>query len=265
MKTNVLYLTNKCNLKCEYCYQRHDPNSLSISIDEVRAFADEIVAREGTSNPSTIVLFGGEPLLLKYKIFDVLDVFESYEKDFAISLVTNGIAFLDSDFFKSFYNKIKSLKNHFSLEISYDGVGSSRRIYHDGKSAKEDIEKVLALFDPSEISIRYTIHKGNYRAALRDLIELQSKKYKKIIVNFYESEIEKDCDINVYKDTLRRQMEYTYTKYKVPVCYLNCALCRGCNFGAFDGINYQSKLSVSGNAEEFKHFELLKQRKEILR
>ena len=257
MKTNVLYLTNKCNLKCEYCYQRHDPNSLSISLDEVHNFINEIIAREGSHAPSTVVLFGGEPLLLKNKIFEILDVFESYKKDFAISLVTNGIAFLDCDFFKSFCAKIKNLKNYFSLEISYDGEGTHRRKYPNGESAKADIEAVLALFDPQEISIRYTIHKGNYDTALKDLIKL--RQYKKIIVNFYEEELEaQGLSMKQFKETLRNQTEYLYTKFQTPICYLNCRLCRGCDFGKFDGINYQSKLNVSGNAEPFKHFEVLK-------
>ena len=256
MKSNILYLTNACNLKCEYCYQRHDLNSLSVSEKEVHNFIKEIIEREGLKTTSTVVLFGGEPLLLKYKFFDILDIFESYDKSFALSTTTNGIQFLDAAFLNDFKDKISKLKNKFSLEISYDGSGHYRRVYPNGKSSESDIKKVLVAFDPNEISIRYTIHKGNYKNCIRDIIELQ--KYHKIIVNFYESELENFTNVKELKDKLQRVSEYLYTKFKTPICYLNCEFCQKCDFKSFSGINYQSKLSIDGNAENFKHFSLLK-------
>lgn len=251
-KSNILYITNQCNLKCEYCYQLEDRQKsqpFEISTQEVNDFIDEIIAREGNAI-STVVLFGGEPLLNKSKFFEILDLFEAKTtqtgKKFALSTTTNGIAFLDSAFLCEFKEHIAKLQNTFSLEISYDGRGQHRR------SRAFDIDLVLDLFDPQEISIRYTIHSGNYKSCICDLIKLQ--KYKKIIINFYESELDLIVDITQFKAKLQRIAEYLYTKFKTPICYLNCELCRGCNFGLFGGINYNGKLSVDGNAGEFNHF-----------
>lgn len=256
-KSNILYLTNQCNLQCDYCYQLQDRQKskiYEISYQEIQDFISEIVEREGMETTSTVVLFGGEPLLNKYKFFEALFALEEYTrktgKKFAISVTTNGLAFLDAGFLRKYKERISKLQNSFSLEISYDGVGQFRRVNKAGKVP--DIQKILKLFEPQEISIRYTIHAGNYKCCIYDLIKLQ--KYKKIIVNFYESELDSLCDIRAFKEKLQRVTEYLYTRYKTPVCYLNCRLCGGCDFGVFNGINYNGKFAVDGNASEFNHF-----------
>ena len=256
-KSNILYLTNQCNLACEYCYQLADrevSKPYEISQKEIEDFIAEIIEREGLETTSTVVLFGGEPLLNKYKFFEVLSALEESTrktgKKFAISVTTNGLAFLDTAFYEAYCERISKLQNTFSLEISYDGVGQFRRVSKTGKSY--DIQKILNLFKPQEISIRYTIHAGNYKCCIYDLIKLQG--YKKIIVNFYESELDSLCDISQFKEKLQRVTEYLFTRYHTPVCYLNCRLCGGCNFASYNGINYNGKFVVDGNAGEFNHF-----------
>lgn len=257
-KTNILYLNSNCNLKCEYCYQLADREKSRLvepSESEIFDFINEIEKRE-SGKTSTVVLFGGEPMLNKSKFLRVLEIFNSRSHKYALSTTTNGLAFLDSKFFADYQQAIAALKHPFSLEISYDGVGHSRRVYPSGKSSKNDVEKVLELFNPKDISIRYTIHKGNYNCAIHDIIRLQ--KYKKIIVNFYESELDDYIDIKAFKERLIRITEYLFTKFKTPVCYLNCEVCRGCNFAEFSGINYNAKIAVDGNAGEFNHFSVLR-------
>lgn len=257
-KSNILYLTNKCNLRCDYCYQKFDNSGPEIrpSYEDIKSFIDEIVSREGLDTISTVVLFGGEPLLLKYDFFGVLGIFEDFTiktgKKFALSTTTNGTIFADIEFLNSFKEKISNLKNTFSLEISYDGKGHNRRVYQNGKSSKEIVENVLEQFSPKEISIRYTIHKDNYKCIFHDLIKLQ--KYKKIILNYNNTELEEFLDLNDFKSKIKRIAEYLYTIYKTPICYANCELCRGCDFAKFKGINYNSKLSIDGNAGIFNHF-----------
>ena len=253
-KTNILYLNSACNLKCEYCYQMPDRESskpVEPTESEIFDFIKEIEDRE-KGLVSTVVLFGGEPMLNKSKFLRVLEIFNSRGHKYALSTTTNGLAFLDSKFFADYQQAIAALKHPFSLEISYDGAGHYRRVHPNGKSSKAEIERVLELFEPKTISIRYTIHKGNYNCAIHDIIRLQ--KYKKIIVNFYESELDTYIDVKSYKEKLIRVTEYLYQRFKTPVCYLNCEACRGCNFAQFNGINYNAKIAVEGNAGEFNHF-----------
>lgn len=247
-KSNILILTYSCNLDCDYCYQKEErkSNTFKITENEIHNFVKEIIQREGVSTTSTLVLFGGEPLLYPDLFFKALDIIESYDKKFAISTTTNGKAFLNKEFFKSFQNKIKSLKNKFSLEISYDGLGNYRRGF--------ETEKVLELFNPKEITIRYTIHKGNYKESLRDIIKLCNTGYHKIVVNFYETELQEFVNVDEFKDTLTRQTEYLFTKFKTPICHLNCQFCNGCDYQNTKGINYNGRYNVDGNAGVFNVF-----------
>lgn len=259
-KSNILYLTSLCNLKCEYCYQSVDTEKFQCTEADIQNFINEIITREGLQTISTVVLFGGEPLLYPDRFFKALELLERKTqetgKQFAISTTTNGIAFLNPEFFARYNGVISQLRNHFTLEISYDGKGHDRRIRADGKSSRTDTERVLKLFAPEDITIRYTIHAGNYKCVLGDLVSLQ--KYRKVILNYYESELDLHTDTNALKAKIKRIAEYLYTIYGKPICYANCELCKACNFGLFSGINYNGEISVDGNANGFNHFSRLK-------
>lgn len=249
-----------CNLKCEYCYQAIDTEKFQASDENITEFINEICNREGFKTVSTVVLFGGEPLLYPDRFFRALELLElktqETGKQFAISTTTNGIAFLNPSILGKFKNTVSNLKNHFTLEISYDGKGHDRRVYPSGRYSKADVEKALSLFEPNDITIRYTIHAGNYKCVLGDLVALQ--KYRKIILNYYETELDLHTDVRALKAKIRRIAEYLYTIYGKPICYANCELCKACNFGLFSGINYNGEISVDGNANGFNHFSQLK-------
>lgn len=267
LKSNVLFLTSSCNLNCEYCYQLDDRMSLDkqvfISEEDVNIFFTDLLKREPNKD-STVVIFGGEPFLNPKIVFYILNltdkITELYNKKFNLSLTTNGIYFLDKSKLISFVKRIKNCKNHFTLEISYDGAGHNRRIYKNGESSKKDVETVLEYFNKIEqpISIRYTIHKDNYQHALKDLILLSTKSnYKKIIVNFYEQELEKYIDVQEFKNKLMRQACEIFRRTNKPICHLNCGECLGCNFEEFKGIHYQfdkKAFDISKNADKFDYF-----------
>ena len=250
-KTNILYLTNCCNFDCEYCYQAKSRNSAKpsfISFENAKKFINEIVERE-SGLISTIVLFGGEPLLNPDLFYKILDFIESKNHKFNISTTTNG--YYLSKHLVEFKNKILNLKNHFSLEISYDGSGQFRRKFNNKNTdfVKELIDKIDFKF-----SIRYTIHSGNIKTYLKDLAELSlNQNIDKIIVNFNESEI------GFIKDFVSKQAIEIFKYTQKPICYLNCDFCKRCNFEKFNGIQYQyndSNFEVSGNATEFNHFNI---------
>lgn len=250
---NILYLTSDCQMDCDYCYQAQDrKNHFEADENYIKNFIDSVVKKE-PNKISTIVLFGGEPFLKYNQMIFAIKYMASLEHKFAISTTTNGLL-LDLkkyNFLKSFVSN----KDNFSLEISYDGCGQHRRTFN-GISTKTKIEELLEILPKSEISIRYTIHKDNCENALKDIIELCLKNYKKIIVNFYEQELEKFINIQEYKNKLIQQTEYIFEKFRIPVCHLNCKVCLGCNYKDFENINY-GNFVVTGNVEKFNHFEIL--------
>ena len=94
--------------------------------------------------------------------------------------------------------------------------------------------------------------------ALRDLITLSlDSNYKKIVVNFYETELEQYINVPEFKETLKRQTCEVFKRTKMPICHLNCLACMGCNFADFDGIYYQyndKSFEVQENAKIFESF-----------
>lgn len=267
LKSNILYLTTECNLNCDYCYQKEEREKLSrqtyISKENVNDFFKDLIERE-PHNASTVVLFGGEPFLnneIFFYILDLTDKITFYKhKQFNLSTTTNGMWFLNDKNFNFFVNRVQKLLNHFSLEVSYDVSGHDRRVYKNGKSTKDDVEKVLKKFCDINfpLTIRYTIHKDNYKNALNDLVFLsKNKNYKKIVVNFYEQELENYTDVNDLKEQLKRYANYIFEKTSKPICHLNCLSCMGCNFENFDGIYYRhndKSFVINDNVEKFNGF-----------
>ena len=90
----TLHLTNRCNLACRYCYQRHGGEDMDF---ETAAAA---IDRLATGNNPGVIFFGGEPLLRKDLILRVIDRCEAREPNrFHYKVTTNGTlldeAFLD--------------------------------------------------------------------------------------------------------------------------------------------------------------------------
>ena len=89
----TISITNKCNLKCSYCYERHLNTEYGCIDTETRdKIADFIKRRD---DAGTVYLFGGEPLLYK----DTVKYYCENIKAREFVITTNG-TLLDEDFIK---------------------------------------------------------------------------------------------------------------------------------------------------------------------
>lgn len=103
----AIAVTNRCNLKCSYCFARHSADGEDrITTERIFSLVDEL-HRKGTR---LINLTGGEPLLKK-DIKAIID-YITIKKGIRCSLSTNALLLED---------KIESLKNINSINISLDG------------------------------------------------------------------------------------------------------------------------------------------------
>ncbi|MBQ8435776.1 MAG: radical SAM protein [Oscillospiraceae bacterium] len=59
----TISITNKCNLKCSYCYERHLNTEYGHINDETMRKISEFI--NSRVDAGTVYLFGGEPLLYK--------------------------------------------------------------------------------------------------------------------------------------------------------------------------------------------------------
>ncbi|MBS3762982.1 MAG: radical SAM protein [Planctomycetes bacterium] len=158
----VLLMTNRCSLRCKYCYASAGTSEpVDMSFDLARVVIDEVAENAAQQHFDSFgVTFhgGGEPTLN----WDVLRRCVSYAKsksvDCELSLASNGVwARSVRDFI---------CKEFDSVSLSLDGVKSvqdSQRPRADGGGSFEDVMESISALDAAGVSygIRMTVVPGH--------------------------------------------------------------------------------------------------------
>ena len=110
----TISITNKCNLKCSYCYERHLNTEYGHLSDEIKVKIADYINRQG--NAGTVYLFGGEPLLYKETVKYYCENLKA--KRFVIT--TNG-TLLDEEFIKWCADR------NVIINMSHDGIKCTER------------------------------------------------------------------------------------------------------------------------------------------
>ena len=132
----TLHLTDRCNLACRYCYQRH--GAADMSFDTAARAVDTLATGR---NPG-VIFFGGEPLLRKDLIFDLIDRCETREPNrFHYKVTTNG-TLLDESFLE------EACRRRLAIALSCDGVREAHdkfRLAPSGTGTWERVGEALHL------------------------------------------------------------------------------------------------------------------------
>ena len=134
-----LYVTNKCNLKCDFCSVKAGSYDAEISLTRIKEIIDEAI-KFGLKD---LHLTGGEPTIRK----DLEDIIEyAVSKGLNVRLITNGTLISKE--------KLDSLCEHGlkSIMISIDG----NEEYHDR------VRGIQGTFKKAYDTISYAIEKGMY-------------------------------------------------------------------------------------------------------
>lgn len=121
-----IYLTERCNLSCRYCYFK-DKRGRSLAEADIADFIS-FLKENFPSRPSSFIISGGEPLLLWPLFRKTVALLRREFYGVPVGLQTNG-TLLDKpklDFMK---------KNGIHLEIGLDGDFASMRAYRRGMHA----------------------------------------------------------------------------------------------------------------------------------
>ena len=108
----VYVLTNLCNLKCSFCYQRKKPEKNTMQARDWMSLTDQI------PEYARITLTGGEPLIFP----EFRQIFAYIADKLDCNIITNGIL-LSEDVI----DYILSFKNFKVLSISIDDIGNKHR------------------------------------------------------------------------------------------------------------------------------------------
>lgn len=137
-----LNVTQKCNLKCKYCFVCQQPKEITYEVakDTAKFFAKN--AMLAGKRPS-INFFGGEPMLRYKDIIKPLTewIRDTYGDAFELSLTTNGLLLTKE--IMEFFDK-----HNVGMLFSIDGDKKTQDINrprHDGKGSFDQLEPIIDL------------------------------------------------------------------------------------------------------------------------
>lgn len=115
LKTVMIEITDKCNLRCRHCMNRPDSNNIEMSVNEVHFILKKI----DEYGVEKVYFSGGEPLLHS-NISSIISLCEAYP-DIIFVITTNGLLLTEN------IMKEIELQNNLTLQFSVDGV--SKNVY----------------------------------------------------------------------------------------------------------------------------------------
>ena len=253
-RTNILYLTTRCDFKCEYCYELKSRNDLSQGVDMTKAdidiFLDEIYSRE-RDDISSVVLFGGEPFLrndlVEYAILKGIAMKKRHPFNF--NVISNGSHLSNEEKCKNFVALTKFAESEnceVKVTLSYDGSGNDRRITQGGQQTSSMVLKAMEnlrnFSTPFEIS--YTVHAGNYNKLEEDVLDICEKiRPSRLKLSWAFSDIddvtEREFGFKL-KEKMHEPMLNVFRKSLTPICHMVCGLCEECDFSKHKGNSYMS-------------------------
>ena len=154
MNSNVnveLILTQRCNFRCKYCYEKckgYENQDMSQEVlDKALLYVDTFLKKREQN--IVIDFWGGEPSLRPDIINYVCDKYINNPR-VSFSLFTNGYN-LDPIWDTIVEcNKIQEFK--FPIQVSYDYATQNKRVLKGGKDTSEDVIKTIKKLHDSDIN-----------------------------------------------------------------------------------------------------------------
>lgn len=135
-----LAITHKCNLKCEYCYERQNINKAGdISSEKWK----EIIKTLQNIGVNIFILSGGEPLLAFDSLMEILNSSDTDQSDFHLHTSGNSVTI----------GKVRQLKDA-GLKAAAIGLDDYDKDRHDkmrGIGSFDDAVRALQLFNEAGI------------------------------------------------------------------------------------------------------------------
>lgn len=221
-----LVLTEKCQLKCTYCYEKHGNKNMSLDI--AKSVIDEII-RNAVSECKLprITFFGGEPLLVYEELMKPCIEYIRYEKKSrcSIGFTTNGIL-LDEEKLKFFRD------NDVVFMLSIDGCKESHNTHRKdskGEGSFSLIESKIPLilkYFPNTCA-RMTITPETVHYLYESIRYIQEAGFidMHIIPDLFVLEGGKSWDDNSFKEfeeQLNKFESYvidTFESYEIPLIF----------------------------------------------
>ncbi len=203
----IVYLTDKCNMNCKYCYEHKKDRE--ISFENIKNLVDNII-RYDESESCVLSFYGGEPLLKFDLIKQTIEYINSQNKNkrFLYSMTTNGT--LLNDEIIEYIDK----NDFLIVQFSIDGIKESHdknRVFQGGNGtfdrASENAKKVIERFHNTKLVANKVITKNNLKTLDQDVRYLFNMGFKEIyvLIDYYADWT--DDDLPVFKEQLAKMSE----------------------------------------------------------
>lgn len=238
LKRNIrYYFCTDCNLNCKYCniVETSDTSSMS-SIDEVLRSIES-----NKDNIGNIIIFGGEPLQLKYKerlIYELFLISNAKSDNTTISMITNGYD-VDIKSKIDLVNDLVEIYPDLKITTSWDGFNSKAK------------EGFIISISKNLDRINYVINNNNYNTFYDDILYMENilkdlpNRWKRIPQVEFVFSVERDTPkyfdhVDIIKDQLIKLYRHNpnYEKFSDEIKRL-------CNSKEFDGINKTKIIEIS--------------------
>lgn len=114
----IVFTTNLCNAKCEYCIEKNRLAPTTMSEDIAHKTSCFIDKNSSVKQPLYITWFGGEPLLNTKVIDTICDDLRAKKRNFYNHIITNGLLLTEENIIK-----MCDKWNIKSIQITLDGKG----------------------------------------------------------------------------------------------------------------------------------------------
>jgi len=232
----ILPIAAQCNLTCPYCFaqtNKGDFNFIGYKQEDI----DRLLAKLHQLNkdtPTTLIFFGGEPLicfdLIEYTLHKVLDY---PDMKISSSMTTNGTLITD--------RRAKFLgENKVAVLLSMDGFDNeyNHRLFRNGRSSVPRVLRAVELLKKHNVSfeIRATLTSDNpYLYDTHKFFQSLEVPYQ--IAFAYSSENKSHAALSSFSAAIRERIQTDYAKltddYRIlleerKTCYDNLLKKIGC-------------------------------------
>ncbi len=138
----MLITTRQCNLRCIYCYEKHENLAMSLDVYNsiVLYIEQSLIERKYTS--VNITLFGGEPFIEYENVVNFLEdvnrICNKYNVPFGAGATSNGVLITPGHF-----ERLYGLGVTY-YQITIDGLEDTHNLYRQGADGTGSFKKIIA-------------------------------------------------------------------------------------------------------------------------
>lgn len=214
----ALYITDKCNFKCNYCFVKKGNRVMDIKIAKE---AIEYFAKENQFEIMPTFL-GGEPLI-EWPLIKEIVAFSEMKGISKFNLATNGLL-VDEEKIDYFFN------HNFKIQLSFDGIKESHNYSRkkiNGSDTFHELQKKLQLFlkysNKISLELRMTITRQNLIFLSKSIIFFlkEGVKTNKINIMPVIKERWEESDFYKLREETKVIRKYYETLRIVPNLFIN--------------------------------------------